>query len=311
MHNDEKCRLSFIVPCKNEIANIGRLIESIDKNLPAGIYEVLIIDNGSTDGTTDFLLGHQVPSMFICPNLKTVAELRNFGYEKSNGDLIVFLDADVELSVDWYETLMRLWEAGSLEKTVSGSHVLEPKMGCFPRGWYDGGRRHMNGTHINTAHMIVSRRAFSEIGGFDGTLVSGEDFEFSRRAMDKGYQVVNYPELEVIHHGYPKNLTDFFNREMWHGVGDAKDIHSILSSKVALLSLVFSGSMFAALLLLLKEPMLTIFFLGISSLICIISAMVKYRSSCVVDKAFYCLVFSVYFFARFLTITKRIVYVWR
>ncbi|WP_320826543.1 glycosyltransferase [Reinekea sp.] len=311
MRPDKKYLLSFIVPCKNEIANIGRLIASIDQNLPRHTYEIIVVDNGSTDGTIEYLLALQDRKLFVCPELPTVAALRNFGYEKSNSELLVFLDADVELGAHWYQTLIKFRVMGCFEATVSGSHVLEPKSACFPIGWYDGGRQHMNGTHINTAHLIVNRKTFADIGGFDSTMVSGEDFEFSTRAVKKGYQVVNYPELKVTHYGYPKTLSEFFQREMWHGAGDTQNIGSILSSKVAMVSLVFSGCLIAALLLLPLAPVPSIFLVLISSLICVLSAIVKYRANGLLEKAYYSLVFSIYFFARFLSILKRIAYVWR
>ncbi len=230
--------LSFIIPAYNEEQNISITIEMIKKYVPTKYkYEVIVIDHGSTDNTFNLVLegGAQV----YRKNGGTVGNLRNYGVEKASGDIFIFLDADIHLTPEWSANIDSVIDAlYNGERILTGSWVCVPEnTSWIERNWFEPQQRNKN-THINSGHMIVSRENFKELGGFNGELETGEDYDISMRALKLNMKITDGHKLKVLHEGYPKNLWNFMKRELWHGKGDASSLRMLAGSKVAILSMV-------------------------------------------------------------------------
>jgi glycosyltransferase involved in cell wall biosynthesis len=97
-----KLLVSFIIPVVNGEKDIRCCLTSIrDQNFAPQGYEVLVVDNGSTDRTPQVIreLGYDLE---IIPGI-TVAGLRNHGVRLARGDCLAFVDSDVSLSSDWLQ----------------------------------------------------------------------------------------------------------------------------------------------------------------------------------------------------------------
>jgi glycosyltransferase involved in cell wall biosynthesis len=228
--------LSIIIPAYNESANIERVLRSVRHIAVEGIRtEIIVVDNGSTDDTV--AIARSAGADHILVRGGTVASLRNAGAELAQGEVLVFLDADMELGEEWGLKALRVVEdLRRRPRTVTGSWAASPpEAGWLARCWFD--RLRVNVTsHINSAHCLIRRDFFSELHGFSESLTTGEDFDLSRRVVEAGGMVLDNPSLRAIHHGYPTSLLAFFRREMWHGVGDYASWHAFSSSRVALVS---------------------------------------------------------------------------
>ena len=90
-------RISFVIPVLNGERDISRCLLSIrNQDFSAEEYEVLVVDNGSTDRTQDIVrnLGFDIQ---VIPGV-SVASLRNRGAVEARGDFLAFVDADVKLA---------------------------------------------------------------------------------------------------------------------------------------------------------------------------------------------------------------------
>jgi len=88
--------VSFIIPVFNDQANIKRCIQSIQAlHTPGNEYEIIVLDNGSTDGTHRVMEELGVP--FEIVEQGHVSVLRNRGAQKAQGQFLAFIDSDVEL----------------------------------------------------------------------------------------------------------------------------------------------------------------------------------------------------------------------
>lgn len=230
--------LSFIIPTLNEEEHIGGVLDSIKENLD-GIfkYEVLVVDNGSSDKTVKIAMEKgaiclQVPGC-------SISSLRNLGALKAKCDIFVFLDGDVYLDRSWGEKIGPVMEMlHSQSHIITGSlYGISDENNWIERIWFAPRTTLENVKYINGGHLIIHRNQFLNVKGFDPDLKTGEDYEFCVRAKKMGASIENNPELKVVHAGYPKTIKHFFFRERWHGSGDCKSFKTLLSSKPSLVSI--------------------------------------------------------------------------
>jgi glycosyltransferase involved in cell wall biosynthesis len=297
---------TFVVPTYNEAELLPQTLQAIQEYVIDISYEIIVVDNGSTDSTLE--IAQQLGARVFRDTHRTIGDLRNLGAAHANGNLLVFIDADVVLTKKWVEEF-RLLSANNdgNDHLITGSRCdvsIDP--GWIEKYWFKPMTEERGG-YINSGHMIIGRKAFFELGGFDEKLITGEDWEFCSRAKRKGFSIVKNPRLHVIHEGYPKNLKAFVSREMWHGVQDFSDLQAVFSSRVALGAMVYWFIGIAGVLLALynwSSSWLLIVFV-LNSTLCLMATLSKrrqYRLSIFP----YFLLFHVYFFARGLSIIKRL-----
>lgn len=117
--------ISVVSACLNEAGNIEELVSRIDKamsSLPQYNYEIVIIDNSSTDGTQEALRKLAA----ITPRLKVILNARNFGHIRSpfhgilqgSGDAVIFLASDLQEPPELIPDFVKKWEEGA--KAVVG-----------------------------------------------------------------------------------------------------------------------------------------------------------------------------------------------
>lgn len=241
--------VSVIIPCFNEETTIGAVILAAKNELKkVGLcYEVIVVDNRSTDSSRD--VASLAGATVVSSDAQTVAAVRNFGVSHSNGKVLVFLDGDVIVQSGWGRAFIHSWRDGG-KKVIGGSHCLAPSdVPWVLSTWYSGIETDNRKTHLGTGHLIVSKDIFQEIGGFDTSLVSGEDYEFCGRARAKGISIVPDQRLRAVHEGYPHTLKAFFNREVWHGMGDCRSIEDFFKSKIAMLGVMVTLLLFISIVL--------------------------------------------------------------
>jgi glycosyltransferase involved in cell wall biosynthesis len=208
--------ISIIVPSHNEAQYIPYCLESLVKlNFPTESYEIIVVDNGSTDETA--VLSQKFTNLvYICPGMN-ISGIRNFGVKKARGNILAFIDADCIADENW---LLNAVNSLKRDVCITGSEVCIPDNALWiERAWFSQGNSgRQAASHINSANLIVPSDVFKKIGGFNETLSTGEDYEFSMRAK-KIVKVISDNNIKVIHLGNPKTLRQFVKREIWHGLG--------------------------------------------------------------------------------------------
>lgn len=183
-------RVSVIIPCYNGERYIAETIESV-LNQTYPVSELIVIDDGSVDGSKDVVLRYPQVKYWHQQN-QGVAAARNYAISNSSGEFVVLLDQDdrllpraIEIGVtalsenpDWMFVVgpcLLIDEHG--ERTDQGRRVLEkPVSGSIYRTL-------LSGTGLNPPSRFMFRRAlFDAIGYFDGRLNAGEDYDLYLRA---------------------------------------------------------------------------------------------------------------------------------
>jgi glycosyltransferase involved in cell wall biosynthesis len=178
-------------------------------------YEILVVDDASTDGTAGFIREFEataeVPVRYIPAPGKGVAQARKIGVNKAAGDWIAFFDDDEVPEPNWLLELLRL--AAAQEVDCVGGRILIhfyqvapiplPLITRAVLGAYDSGDEPLacsRKTYPGSGNALIHRRIFEAVGNFDESLIrGGEDLDFFRRVRQAGFQAWYAPEAVLYH----------------------------------------------------------------------------------------------------------------
>lgn len=234
--------VSVIIPAFNEARVIERCLQAVRaQSYPSHLVDVAVVDNGSTDGTVA-IASRLATRVLTVPGLG-VGALRNQAAGSSAAAVLAFLDADCIPAPDWLEqgvaSLLR-------EPCITGATYRVPEgAGWLESAWFAQeapGRRRV--THINAGNLFVRREDFVSVGGFDVTLVTGEDYEFAQRAS-RLRPIIADDAIAVVHLGNPKTIRGFVGREVWHGLGALSSVRHDWRDKPFWATIVFAFGLLA------------------------------------------------------------------
>jgi GT2 family glycosyltransferase len=210
---------------------LKELLESIKElDYPKDKLELIVVDNGSSDGSVEFL-SSAFPDIKIIRNSYNTgfAFANNQGAKAATGGYVAFLNNDTKVDINWLTELVKP-VYGNKETVCSGSKVLsiDGKNIDFVGGMInfegkgfqiDYGVLTEKDIHndyrylpfVNGGAMLVDRKVFLNIGGFDEDFFAYyEDVDFGWRLWVLGYKVIFAPKSVVyhVHHGTSKIFSE-------------------------------------------------------------------------------------------------------
>lgn len=200
-------RHSVIIPVFNGQRYLGDAIASALVQLAAD-DEVLVVDNGSTDGTRDVVSAHPDARvrLLVLPT-PSVSAARNLGVRESRGDFISFLDHD-----DLWPDGRHAGLLGAIRGTP-GANAAHGRMRMLfePESEADIAHyQHLDGLHVALSSAVVymfARSLVERVGPFDETLAFGEDSDFVQRAVQSGMAAASYDGEALIYRRHAGNST--------------------------------------------------------------------------------------------------------
>jgi glycosyltransferase involved in cell wall biosynthesis len=212
--------LSVIIPCFNAAETIGVQLDALAKQHWSEPWEVIISDNGSTDGSVKIAEGYKdrLPSLKVVDSSarKGAAHARNLGVQNATGSKLVFCDADDEVADGWLaaigEALSRFDFVASrfdIEKLnepwVRESHLNPQENGLnvynYPRYL----------PHTSASGLGVKRKVHEAVGGFDESMRILEDTDYCWRIQLSGVEFHFVPEA-VVHYRYRNTLGGIYRQ---------------------------------------------------------------------------------------------------
>lgn len=207
--------ISFIVPVRNDAARLRRCLETMQTPIS---HEIVVIDNGSTDGSADAArsVGARVIEL---PGVR-VSSMRNAGARVASGELLAFVDADHELGPGWADAAATLF-VQERDVVAAGAPYHAPPDGTWVQRMYDRLRRRQVGRKptdwLPSGNLVVRRASFDAVDGFDTTLETCEDVDLCQRLVARGGTILECDGLVSVHRGDPRTLRALFLGELWRG----------------------------------------------------------------------------------------------
>src|SRR5437588_1017952 len=180
-------RTRVIVPAHNSRETLPRTLEALAEQELDGEYEVIVIDDGSSDGTADVARSAPGPVAVASQSHSGPAAARNLGVARSSGSLLAFCDADVFPTARWLHAGIDALKRADI---VQGKVLPDPsvRLGPFDRSIWVTAR----GGLWESANLFVRRELFERVGGFSDWLAPrkgkqlGEDVFFAYKALRAG-----------------------------------------------------------------------------------------------------------------------------
>lgn len=214
--------ISVVVPVLNGMRFLPITIPTLlAAGRRVGGIELIYVDNGSTDGSREFLQSWESKGLrnFDVQG-GTIAGMRNLGARQGSGTYISFIDSDCSVPENYFEEAIDVLRSTGAAATGCEIHVPEHPH-WLEAAWHDlhyfGRDRFV--PYLNSGNFFVSRDAFQAVGGFREDMVTGEDAEIGQRLVSAGHRIFASPRVKAIHLGNPKSIREFFRRNVWHGLG--------------------------------------------------------------------------------------------
>lgn len=206
--------ISVIIPVKNEGTLIKTTLDSLFSVRTRRDFEVIVVDDASTDGCCDFLQDEPYRKngqVVLCRTEGIgAANARNLGAEKASGEYFVFCDAHMLFADGWLDLLLEPLEKKLTNATTPAiGSVNNPEFTGYGQTlkfnlrikWNDKQNRLFETAVLPGACFAVPRKVFTDAGGFErGFKTWGyEDIEFSIKTWLFGYRCHCRPDVKVLH----------------------------------------------------------------------------------------------------------------
>lgn len=201
---------SIIVPVRNRPREIERCVQSLlALDYDPAKFEVLVIDNGSTDDTAK--VAEASGARVLSEPQPNRCNARNLGAAEAQGQWLAFTDSDCEVDADWLKNFAGADEKLSGEIGILAGAVLpgpaESPAAAYiaRRGWIDQEKfltdEPFSPPFAATANLAIRKEVFDAVGGFDPALsVAGEDADWCWRARESGWHIRYVAEARIVHH---------------------------------------------------------------------------------------------------------------
>lgn len=203
--------ISVVMPSYNRAGLIGRTITSVLAQT-LDRFELIIVDDGSTDDTLAVLAGFDDPRIAIFQQVRNAGApaARNAGVAKARSPLVAFQDSDDE----WQPGLLAAHVAALATADVSFcqlEQIYGDVRSLYPRPGWQLGRdvyaQLLESSHISTQTMAMTGAIFQRVGGFDPAMPRFQDWDLALRLAQAGARFHYIDQPLAIAHDSPDSLT--------------------------------------------------------------------------------------------------------
>lgn len=240
-------QVSAIICTHNRTNYLRKSLQSlVEQNLASELYEIIVVDNHSTDNTQYLVkdeFNHVTNLVYIYEPRLGLSPARNIGWQVAKGEYVAFLDDDAIAFPCWLENILKTFQDLSPQLGGVGGKVepiweatkpdwLPPQFLPYLTviDWSDVPIILDDDKYIGGANMAFPKSLLEATGGFEfhlgrkgSNLMSNDELLLCDRIKEKGYYICYDPKIVVRHHIHPSRLTKnwFQKRYYYQGVSDA------------------------------------------------------------------------------------------
>ncbi|MDM9384894.1 glycosyltransferase [Chlorogloeopsis sp. ULAP01] len=239
-------QISAIICTHNRDTYLGAAIDSLLSQDFVGDFDVIVVDNGSSDRTRCVVEQRASDSRlkYVFEPTVGLSVARNTGAKVTSSEILAYLDDDAVACRHWLQVLYCAYQNNPKLAIAGGKVSLLWSDGMQPPQWLSSGLAANLGAYDLGDSLVcidqpgltprglnysIKRSFLKEIGGFDphlgrvGTkLLSNEELQMTEIALQQGWQVAYLPDAHVFHHVAPERLNRswFLNRGWWQGISE-------------------------------------------------------------------------------------------
>ena len=218
--------ISIVISAYNEGNNILACVNSLKaQNLPRDDYEIIVVDNNSTDNTLDIVKNLGI--IHTVEYKKGPAAAKNAGIPLANGNIIAFIDGDCIATKDWLKNVVSGFDnsdvgciAGCI--TAMEDNNISPLERFLIKKGHLSQKQHIEHPFLpyaTTANAAYRREVLDKVGLFDEELLIGEDADLSwRMQLFTEFKVMYIPDAAVFH-PYESRPKELFRQKRRHAYG--------------------------------------------------------------------------------------------
>lgn len=227
--DEKKYSLSVIIPSYNRRDTLTQVLYALEnQDYPLFLFQVVVVDDASTDGTAEFLDAFRKATLLEItvvsgPGINAAAA-RNRGLEHAVGEIVLFLDADtipqsdvVKKHIMWHR---HYGEGVCLIGNVAMSEVLattsQARLNETQTQYDTQEIAEIAWQEYRTANTSLHREVCTIVRGFDESLPAAEDTEFASRLAETGLRFIFIRDIKVVHH-HPMTRVGFFRKGTLYG----------------------------------------------------------------------------------------------
>jgi len=186
-------------------------------------YEVIYVDDGSTDDSLAIARRHEPAIRVIAQENKGLSAARNVGAEAATGEIVAYIDSDAYADPDWLTFLALAFESGDYS-AVGGPNLTPVSDGLTAQfiAMCPGNptcvlKDNVDADHIAGVNMAFKRAALARVGGFDPVhRKAGDDVDVCWRIEDAGMKIAYSPAAIVWHHRRP-SIRRYLEQQLGYG----------------------------------------------------------------------------------------------
>ena len=220
---DTKPFVSVIVPVRDGESTIAACLDSIlATDYPPERREILVVDNGSSDGTATLIQAR--PVHYLREPRRGVSHARNHGIGASRGEVLAFVDADCVVEPQWLTELVRPFEDSEVGAVAGDLQHVAPRtpaerqatrlLGNWQRFAFTS-----NPAYPITANAAYRRDILDRIGGFDPDMTRAQDVELGLRFQERSGRRLAYAERATVRHRNRTTALGFFRQQLGWAYG--------------------------------------------------------------------------------------------
>lgn len=215
--------LSVIIPAYNASSTVARLCDALARQDYPHPFEIIVVDDGSSDQTASVLRRYPTIRYVHQPNAGP-ASARNHGARLAGGDFLCFTDSDCVPHPDWISQLMAGFDPGTKVAVVMGSYGIANPRSILSRGI----QAEIMFRHrflmpdfpqaFGSYNFCIKKSVFWTVGGFDERYrrASGEDNDLSYNIIRAGHAIF-FQRRALVDHHHTEDVLRYLKEQYRHG----------------------------------------------------------------------------------------------